>query len=80
MSLKLTPINEWGIETKDGSNITGFSINNEGVGVARNYTVVTVPTSVAGGIIYVTNESSGAALCYGDGVTWRRLDTGAIIS
>ena len=71
---------EWGIETKDGSGTTGFSINNQGVGVARNYTVAGVPTSVAGGIIYVTNESGGATLAYGDGVTWRRIYDNAIIS
>lgn len=71
---------EWGIQTKDGAGITGFSINNDGVGVARNYTVATVPTSVAGGIIYVTNESGGATLCYGDGATWRRIYDSAVIS
>lgn len=71
---------EWGIQTKDGSGVTGFSINNDGVGVLRNYTVATVPTSIAGGLIYVTNESGGATPCYGDGSTWRRIYDKAVIS
>jgi hypothetical protein len=47
-----------------------------------SYTVGTVPAaaSIAGAMIYVTNESGGAVPAFSDGTNWRRVTDRAIIS
>ena len=41
-----------------------------GVIVAKSYTVGTLPTAVAGGVIYVTDDGGGATLSYSNGSNW----------
>ena len=45
------------------------------------YTVATIPDSVAGGIIYVSDGAAGSPiLAFGDGTDWLRSDTGAAVA
>lgn len=48
----------------------------------KSYTVATVPSAatVAGQIIYVSNESGGAVPAFSDGTNWRRVTDRAVIS
>jgi hypothetical protein len=51
--------------------------------LARSYTVATVPDAVeslAGAIIYVSNEAGGAVIAFSDGTNWRRVTDRAVIS
>ena len=49
---------------------------------AKTYTVATLPTasSYPRGIIYVSNETSGATLAFSDGTNWRRVQDRAVVS
>ena len=51
-----------------------------GVPVVPSYTVATLPTGAAGGVIFVTDESGGAVLAFSDGTNWRRCTDRAIVS
>ena len=52
-----------------------------GVPVAPAYTLGTLPTSVAGGFIYVSDANSGnGALAYGDGSIWRDAGTNVAVA
>lgn len=51
-----------------------------GVPVAPSYTVATLPSPVAGGFIFVTDESGGATLAMSDGVDWRRVTDRAVVT
>ena len=48
----------------------------------KSYTVATVPSAAvaAGQMIYVSNESGGAAMAFSDGSNWRRISDRAVIS
>jgi len=47
----------------------------------KSYTVSTLPSaSVAGMMIYVSNETGGAVLAFSDGTNWRRCSDRAIVS
>jgi len=47
----------------------------------RAYTVATLPVAtVAGGLIYVSDETGGAVVAFSDGVAWRRVTDRAIVS
>ncbi len=49
--------------------------------VLANYTVATLPSaSVAGTLIYVTDEAGGAVPAFADGVDWRRVTDSAVVS
>lgn len=49
--------------------------------VLPSYTVTTLPSaSVAGAMIYVTNEAGGAVPAFSDGTNWRRVTDRAIVS
>lgn len=49
--------------------------------VLPSYTVSTLPSaSIAGGMIYVSNESGGAVPAFSDGTNWRRVTDRAIVS
>lgn len=56
------------------------AIDIEGVAKVKSYTVAGVPTAVAGGIIYVSDETGGATLAFSDGTNWRRVQDRAIVS
>lgn len=54
-------------------------------GAARplpSYTVTTLPdaTRYVGGLIYVSNQSTGAEPAFSDGTNWRIFSTRAIVS
>ena len=45
------------------------------------YTVATVPASVAGQLIYVSDGAAGSPiLAFGNGTDWLRSDTGAAVA
>jgi hypothetical protein len=47
----------------------------------KTFTVSTLPSaSIAGGMIYVSNESGGAVMAFSDGTNWRRVTDRAIVS
>lgn len=46
----------------------------------KSYTVGTVPTVLAGGLIYVSDETGGAVIAFSDGTNWRRTQDRAIVS
>lgn len=47
----------------------------------KSYTVAGLPSaSIAGGMIYVSNESGGAVMAFSDGTNWRRVTDRAIVS
>ena len=46
----------------------------------KSYTVSALPTAVAGGVIFVTNETGGAVLAFSDGTNWRRSTDRAVVS
>lgn len=49
--------------------------------VLPSYTVSTLPSaSIAGAMIYVSNESGGAVPAFSDGTNWRRVTDRAIVS
>jgi len=48
----------------------------------KSYTVAGLPaaTSIAGAIVYVSNEAGGAVLAFSDGSSWRRVTDRAVVS
>lgn len=57
------------------------SLDSNGPIGVKSYTVSGVPSaSVAGRMIYVSNESGGAVPAFSDGTNWRRVTDRAIIS
>ena len=50
--------------------------------VLSSYTVTTLPdaTIYLGGVIYVSNQSTGAEPAFSDGTNWRIFSTRAIVS
>jgi len=49
--------------------------------ILASYTVTTLPSpSVAGTLIYVSNESGGAVPAFSDGLAWRRVTDRAVVS
>jgi hypothetical protein len=49
--------------------------------VLPSFTTTTLPSaSVAGAMIYVTNEAGGAVPAFADGTNWRRVTDRAVVS
>ena len=48
--------------------------------IVDSYTVAGVPTAIAGGVIYVSDETGGAVLAFSDGTNWRRVTDRAIVA
>lgn len=47
----------------------------------KSYTVATLPSAtIAGGMVYVSDESGGAIMAFSDGTNWRRVTDRAIVS
>jgi len=46
----------------------------------KSYAVASLPTAVAGGVIFVSDETGGAVLAFGDGTNWRRSTDRTIVS
>lgn len=44
------------------------------------YTVSSLPEAQAGFLIYVSDETSGGTIAFGDGTNWRRVQDRAIVS
>jgi len=65
----------------DGANtVYGNMVFNGGFPVMPSYTVATLPTAVAGGMIYVSDETGGETLAFSDGTNWRRASDLAIVA
>lgn len=54
----------------------------DGVARLQSYTVATAPTAsdYEGGVIYVSDETGGATLCFSDGTNWRRVQDRVIMA
>lgn len=70
-----------------GVNVGNHGINSHGPISAQapmyfpSYTVATVPSAtIAGGMIYVSDETGGAVMAFSDGTNWRRVTDRAIVS
>jgi hypothetical protein len=63
-----------------GIEVPTVKLDVDGVVKVKSYTVATVPTSVAGGLIYVSDEVGGAVTAFGDGTNWRRVTDRAIVT
>jgi len=65
-------------------NEFGRRLNNvlitDGSEGLESYTVATLPTSIAGALIYVSDETGGATIAFGDGTDWRRVQDRVIVS
>lgn len=65
--------------------IEAFSLSNDDVAMifqAQTYTVLTLPSAASypRGIIYVSDQSTGAELAFSDGTNWRICSTRAVVS
>lgn len=69
-----------GLIVEDSGGVDNFTVIDEGICVFRAFTVATLPTATAGGMIRVSDETGGDTLAYSDGVNWRRMSDGAIVS
>jgi len=62
----------------------GFRLNEmlprDGSEAFTAYTVSTLPTVIAGALIYVSDEAGGATMAFGDGTDWRRVQDRAVVS
>lgn len=56
------------------------TVEIEGPFVLASYTVAGVPTAVAGGLIYVSDETGGPVMAFSDGTNWRRMTDRAVVS
>lgn len=63
-----------------GATASGASLSVDGVVSVKSYTVATLPSAIAGGIIFVSNETGGAVLAFSDGTNWRRSTDREIVS
>lgn len=52
----------------------------DGVIKLKFYTVAGVPIAVAGGLIYVSDETGGAVSAFSDGTDWRRVTDRAVVA
>jgi len=64
------------VENNSGNGI--LKVQNNGVVVIEEFTIATLPTAVAGGMIAITDEVGGYTLAFGDGVNWRNAHDRAI--
>lgn len=65
----------------DKINLASWAVNNEDVMYGQTFTVATLPTAVASGLIYVSDGAAGdPILAFSDGTDWLRSDTGAAVS
>lgn len=56
------------------------SVPFTGPPVLPTYTVATLPTATAGGLIYVSDETGGATVAFADGTDWRRMQDRAVVT
>lgn len=69
--------------THNGTIMVRASSLDEHVAAQRvnSYTVAGLPSaSVAGQVVFVSNESGGAVLAFSDGTNWRRVTDRAVVS
>lgn len=67
--------------TKTNSNFTEVYAGLAELQAPNPYTVATLPSaSLAGKMIYVSDESGGAVIAFSDGTNWRRVTDRAIVS
>lgn len=63
-----------------GTLTTTGDITSGGVFGAQVVTVAGLPAVIAGGVIYVSDETGGATLAFSDGTNWRRVSDRAIVA
>lgn len=63
-----------------GHSSPSAKLDVDGVIKAKSYAVSALPPVIAGGIIFVSDETGGAVLAFSDGVNWRRVTDRAIVS
>ncbi|MHA2388099.1 MAG: beta strand repeat-containing protein [Candidatus Hodarchaeales archaeon] len=68
--------------TEDSGGNTTFEVRDDGVSIFKSFTVTEVGSlsAVAGGFIYVSDETGGATMAFSDGTNWRRVQDRAIVS
>lgn len=65
----------------DKFQLVSWAVNNEDVMYGQTFTVATLPSPVASGIIYVSDGAAGnPVLAFSDGTNWLRSDTRAAVS
>lgn len=62
------------------TQVLALRVSENGFPVHPSFTVATLPTSEAGGCIYVSDETGGATLAFGDGTNWLRVQDRAIVA
>ena len=68
------------LKTQDSLGSTTFEVQDDGVAVFNTFTVATLPSQVAGGFIYVSDETGGATMAFSDGTNWRRVQDRAVVA
>jgi hypothetical protein len=62
-------------------NLDGIAVTTQNVVVIDTFAVASLPTEVAGGVIYVSNGAAGdPVLAFSDGTDWLRCDTLAAVA
>jgi hypothetical protein len=69
-----------GLLVEDSGNNATFKVQDDGVSIFKSFAVASLPTAVAGGFIYVSDETGGATMAFSDGTNWRRVQDRAIVS
>ena len=69
-----------GLLVEDSGNNATFKVTDDGVSIFKSFAVASLPTAVAGGFIYVSDETGGATMAFSDGTNWRRVQDRAIVS
>lgn len=73
--------NTYATSTTDSDTaVTKLIKINDGVVKLSSFTVAGVPAQVAGGLIYVSNETGGATIAFSDGTNWRRVQDRVVVS
>lgn len=62
------------LEEKLNTNLLGNQVQ------LPSFTVATLPTAIAGALIFVTDETGGAVPAFGDGTNFRRVTDRVIVS
>ena len=68
------------LKAQDNGGSTTFEVQDDGVAVFNTFTVATLPSQVAGGLIYVSDETGGATMAFSDGTNWRRVQDRAVVA
>lgn len=79
-SVPSTTVNEETFLSFGYEGSSGISMRQDGVLIAKEFLVGSLPSAVAGGIIRISDEAGGDTIAYSDGTNWRRVSDGAVAS